>query len=492
MIRYNAKILYNNKQNYNSSTDFIVVMSDRANSRILVLIDSNVNVKDLGLGVDYEEVASSVSVSEHGNAVDSMSYKSVTHYNRAKTYNASVYNSSTDFIIVISDSAGSFDMILVDSDVSVSDLGIGKDGTALSSEIFLSDVGVGGDSVSHKSVANYNSRKTYNKKWDAGGASYNSYKHHIVMVEDFGTGADALDILFHDIMLKDNAIAEDVTYVSPLELSLNDVGLTKDSMSLISNVYTTDFGTGADALDMLLEFPASEYFIITANNILEPLGVKVTGDSRHELLPSTRDNSEEVPGRHGEIDFGTEFKARMMELSVVTNNGYTPLEKPQLQRLFAMYLNPIKGPKKLVFGDDVEKTYIVKYSGKIDPTNHPTWFQFVLPFKMSDPFIHGTLEKNLVGSGILVNDGTFETGLIVEIVGPATNPYLTIGGQIISYTGTIPSGKKLVIDTDKETVKIGSDNAMANYNGVFPLLYPGEVNVVSSSNSTIRWRSKWI
>lgn len=234
------------------------------------------------------------------------------------------------------------------------------------------------------------------------------------------------------------------------------------------------------------------YFLVTLDNILLPLGVRVTGDSRHELLPSTRDSVEEIPGRHGEIDFGTELKSRLLELDVATDEGHTPIEKSHLQRLFAKYLNPTKGYKPLIFSDDDEKTYMVKYSGKIDVSNFPTWFKFVLPFKMGDPFIIGSFEKTLVGSGTLINDGTTETGLIIEINGPATNPTIAIGGETLKYTGTISNGQKLIIDTSLETAKIGSSNAMANYDGSFPLLYPGETSVTAPSNVSIRWRDKWI
>ena len=312
------------------------------------------------------------------------------------------------------------------------------------------------------------------------------------MVEDFGTSSDALDLFFGDLSLTDKIITKDNISILPVDISLSDKAMSNDIVELISSIYTSDFGASSDSLEFLLEFPASEYLVITTHNILEPLGVRVTNDSRHELMPSTRDSSEEIPGMHGEYDFGTEFKARILELSVVTNNGYTSLEKSDLQRLFAMYLNPIKGPKKLVFADDIDKCYMVKYSGKIDPTNHPTWFQFTIPFKMSDPFIYSTFEKSLIGSGELVNSGTHEAGLIIEIKGPATNPTLTIGTEIITYSGTIPGGQSLVINTGKGTVKIGAVNAMADYNGTLPLLYPGETPVVAPGNVTIRWKDKWI
>lgn len=473
MIRYNVKTLYNDKQNYNSSTDFIVVMSDKADSNILVLIDSSVNVKELGLGVERTVINSTTSISDQGVSEDFAILDA--------NINTSDFGTGADLLE------------LLFPGIVLGDVALGRDSLTLEpGTITLSDRGTSTESMSYKSVANYNSRKSYNKKWDNGGASYNSYKHHIVMVEDFAAGSDLLDILFHDITLNDNAIGEEVVYVSPAVLSLNDIGLTKDSMSLISNVYTTEFGVSADLMNMLLEFPASEYFVITSNQILEPLGVRVTGDSRRELLPSTRDNAEEIPGRHGEIDFGTEFKAKMMELRVATDEGNSPLEKAHLQRLFAKYLDPTKGHKTLIFSDDIEKSYMVKYSGKIDITNHASWFEFVIPFKMSNPFVLGSFEKTLIGSGKLVNDGTYETGLLIEIDGPATNPSLTIGGSIVSYAGAISNGSTLTINTGLETAKIGSSNAISDYNGNFPLLFPGETDIVASGNVTIKWRDKWI
>lgn len=233
-------------------------------------------------------------------------------------------------------------------------------------------------------------------------------------------------------------------------------------------------------------------FFVDEDNILQPLGVLVTNDSRYDLLPQTRDNSEEVPGLHGEIDFGTEFKGRTLELSVVSlENEY--FTKKELQYMFAKYLDPTKGYKSLVFSDDIDKIYYVKYSGRIDITNYANWFKFTIPFKMKTPFVESIVEKSLIGSGTIKNEGTFETGLTIEISGPVTNPSLTIGTDVLSYTGTIASGNTLVINTLKKTAKIGNDNAINNFNGVFPLLPADtELDVVSSNNVTIKWRDKWL
>jgi predicted phage tail component-like protein len=354
-------------------------------------------------------------------------------------------------------------------------------------------------------MASYNSGKVYNKKLPDGGANYNSGPF-IIIILDNGYGLDNIKDIFANTYVSDSGIAdESIALIASVEI-LDQSFSTNDNISIILDVNISDSAVANDSLSLTANLNISDagfitdsdvsvagaFFVIDSNNILHPLGVLVTGDSRYELLPATRDSAEEIPGKHGEFDFGTEFKAKMMELHVATDEGNTPLEKAHLQRLFAKYLNPIKGYKTLIFSDDVEKTYMVKYSGKIDITNYASWFQFVLPFKMSDPFIIGSFEKTLIGSGVLDNAGTFETGLIIEIPGPITNPSLTIRGKILSYNGTISTGQKLIIDTEKETAKIGSTNAMANYNGAFPLLYPGETSVTAPSNATIRWKDKWI
>lgn len=354
-------------------------------------------------------------------------------------------------------------------------------------------------------MANYNSKRIYNKKLTNGGANYNSGPFTIIVL-DSGSSIDGIKDIFANIDVLDSGVAdENILLVANIEMLDQSIS-SDDSISIVNNINVSDNAIGKELLSMMANVNikdtgigidygvsiAGAFFVIDSNNILHPLGVLVTGDSRYELLPATRDSTEELPGRHGEIDFGTEFKAKMMELHVATDEGNSPLEKAHLQRLFAKYLDPTKGAKTLIFSDDVEKTYMVKYSGKIDITNYATWFEFVLPFKMSDPFIIGSFEKTLIGSGILINEGTFETGLIIEVSGPSTNPSLTIGGEILSYTGTVPNGQKLIIDTKNETAKINNNNAMANYNGAFPLLYPGETSVTATNNITIKWRDKWI
>lgn len=306
-------------------------------------------------------------------------------------------------------------------------------------------------------MANYNSGVLYNAGVKGGGANYNSAAYYIIEVSDAALGQELISILA--------------------------------SMSV------SDSGSGVDSISDLSQFPADAYFVMTCEGDLNPLGVIVLRDSRHELMPQTRNTTEEIPGRHGEIDFGSEFKARAIELHVATLDGLTALQKEQLKRTIAKYLNPVSGTKKLVFLDDIDVQYEVKYAGKIDLTKYADWMEFTIPFKMCQPFIESREWHIQTGAGVIVNSGTFETPILIEIPGPATNPTVSIGTSIISYIGTIASGQTLVIDTGAQTAKIGSSNMIANVSGAIDyMLQPGiSASVVPSISTTrIKWRDRWL
>lgn len=357
-------------------------------------------------------------------------------------------------------------------------------------------------------MARFNSGTKYNHSLMNGGGNYNS-SPYLIIILDSGLGSTSIDSVTADIKVADTGEGQDVISLV-VNIDIGDAGIGTDDISVVAELDITDIGTGLDELSefnniIIIEDDglavedvavAGAFFVIDSNRILHPLGVLVTGDSRYDLLPATRDKTEEIPGVHGHIDFGTDLSARLLELEVVADDTCTKMGKAKLQRLFAMYLDPTKGDKTLIFSDDVEKTYNVKYSGQIQPTEHPTWFEFALPFKMSNPFIMGSFEKVHTGTGTMTNEGTFEAPLLIEIAGPVTNPSVTIGGSLLTYTGTVTNGQTLTIDTGKQTARIGSNNALGNYcNGitrVFPMLYPGDTNVVADNNVTITWRDRWI
>lgn len=235
---------------------------------------------------------------------------------------------------------------------------------------------------------------------------------------------------------------------------------------------------------------------VNSSKILEPLtDVYVIKDSRFEMLPGTREYTEEIPGRHGEYDFGEDFRPRSIELRCVVEVSYAgQLAK---MREIAEQVNPLNGVQELTFADDPGKVYKVKYAGSMAVGNlnrHATYMEFMLPFKMTDPFIYSDTENSLVGSGVITNGGSVETPLIIEIQGDVTDPSIDVGGDVLSYTGTVTASDMLIIDTGLMTVTFNGANALANYSGGFPKLSPGDTSVTAASTgtTTFKWTDRWL
>lgn len=234
-------------------------------------------------------------------------------------------------------------------------------------------------------------------------------------------------------------------------------------------------------------------YSVDSDNILQPLGVHVLGDSRYELLPETRDYTEEVPGRDGEIDFGCDYQSRALELHCAVEVLAGTAQKT-LMRTIAGQLDAQAGTTTLTFADEPGKVYNVRYAGSIDFTPHTTWLEMTIPFKMFNPFIQGTPQKSLTGSGTATNAGNKETPFTLTITGAVTNPSVTVGGYTMAYDGTINAGSVLVIDTEKLTAMLNGVNALPNYNGVFPKLAVGNNVVVAAAAGTtvVAWYDRWI
>jgi phage-related protein len=275
-------------------------------------------------------------------------------------------------------------------------------------------------------------------------------------------------------------------FVNAGEAVLNSIGSISKQILKIT-------GQGSVTISGAIEKLKYDFFV-TSDMILQPLGLLVTKINR-SLMPPTRDNTEEIPGRHGEIDFGSEFGSDMIELEVATDDGITAEEIESTKRILAAKLNPAVGERDLVLEYEKDKSYKVKYAGRIPLDRYPTWMKFVIPFKILNPFANGVNEKSLIGSGTIANEGTFETPILIEIPGPATTPTVSVGTSVIAYTSTIVAGQTLIIDTATQTAKIGNVNAIAQISGdIDIMLQPGvNVSVVPSVSATvIKWKDKWL
>lgn len=326
--------------------------------------------------------------------------------------------------------------------------------------IFITDSGNGSDSVEIVSV--------------------------FVAVEDTGTGIDTASINSLVSVIDSSIGADDVTAIANV-LAI-DSGQVNETISITVNAEAMDTGTGADAAMV-----AKTYYLVDANNTLRPLNVKVLSDSMIDLMPEIKVESDVIPGRHGEIYFDSKLGVRVIELKVLSND-FAVEDREALKRTMAQYLSPTGEAKPLVFFDDIEKQYLVKYAGKIDLTQYPTWMQFTLPFKSASPYIQGSFEMIHSGSGMLNNKGNLETPLVIEIAGPVSNPIVSVGIYTLTYTGTIDEGSTLIIDVENMAAELDGVNVLPDYSGGFPWLSVGYTTVTGASagTTTFRWRARYL
>lgn len=127
------------------------------------------------------------------------------------------------------------------------------------------------------------------------------------------------------------------------------------------------------------------------------LGFRVLEASEEPLLPSTRDRTLSIPGRHGLYDFGAELDARPFTYKCAFVSDGTDYAQPsaaglqqQLRRLARHLLDSYGRPKEmdLVREWEPDKTYRVRLSGLADLERviYGSVGLFTLPLIAYDPF----------------------------------------------------------------------------------------------------------
>lgn len=233
---------------------------------------------------------------------------------------------------------------------------------------------------------------------------------------------------------------------------------------------------------------------VDANGILKSGSTELAYVMRGtEFIRNFKDYSEQVPGKDGEILFGTDMEAGLINLPCFVST--TPETWDAKEAQIMAVLNPKLGAQELTFANRPGKVYRVLYVGQLRFIEEgPGYRKFILPFKMHDPIIKASTQSSLTGSGTAANNGNDACPVVVEVVGPVTNPSVTVAGKTMTYTGTVTANDKLIIDTEKMTCTFNGANALASYNGVFPKLAIGNntVTAASAGTTTVKWFNRWL
>ncbi|WFR64314.1 phage tail family protein [Paenibacillus amylolyticus] len=101
-------------------------------------------------------------------------------------------------------------------------------------------------------------------------------------------------------------------------------------------------------------------------------------------LPEAEENTVKLAGRDGELDFGTTYATRPLELSFYVLGDRT--EYHGIVNRLANIFHAKRGDLELIFSDIPEKRYMAQYRGAVDYDQSSVNHQVNFPFKMYDPF----------------------------------------------------------------------------------------------------------
>lgn len=150
--------------------------------------------------------------------------------------------------------------------------------------------------------------------------------------------------------------------------------------------------------------------------------------------PDTREFTDTVDGLAGEVNYGTEFGSRPIELVLLLEQ--TPDKSIRtLARELVMWFRPTLPAGWLVFDDDPGLRYTAKYAGQVGIEPLALAGQFTLTMKCYDPYAYG--DENILQTTIttspaaidIQSDGTEPTPPVIELTNTGST---TINGFILT------------------------------------------------------------
>ncbi|WP_339194562.1 distal tail protein Dit [Paenibacillus sp. FSL P4-0176] len=131
------------------------------------------------------------------------------------------------------------------------------------------------------------------------------------------------------------------------------------------------------------------------------IDVKVNGQWISELgavlvgrtlptLPEAEENTVKLAGRDGELDFGSTYATRPLELSFYVMGDRT--EYHGIVNRLANVFHAKRGDLELIFSDIPKKRYMAQYRDSVDYDQSSVNHQVNFPLKMYDPFPESSTE----------------------------------------------------------------------------------------------------
>lgn len=260
--------------------------------------------------------------------------------------------------------------------------------------------------------------------------------------------------------------------------------------------------------------------------LLQDEGIAVLLNSEEPALPSLRNLSITVPGRHGAYDFGAYFEPRQFTLNVVfPRQSYADL-KYQIRQFNRKFVDDYGRPKtvQLRFGDEPDKYYNVRITDGISVERVAERGFLTVNLTAYDPYAYSIINANEVtwGSEVVTFEWTYLLGMSgtggggVTVTSPTTTPIYVDGEAlrpVIEISGkadglTISSGGKSfslpnftatewIIDGENYVVLRNGVEELSALTGDFIELLHGDNDVVIGGTNmdfeiTVKYRDKYI
>lgn len=215
-----------------------------------------------------------------------------------------------------------------------------------------------------------------------------------------------------------------------------------------------------------------------------------------------RDNREPNPGYHGETSFPSYYGGRTIVLQgkVVAHTIWKLRDMEQgLRQIFA----DISQEYPLIFRTNDPATDLQIYCKKQSPiqmvdtqkSSYNFERDFQITLRASDPRFTG-IQQQYASDGLsqlnLLNKGNFDAELLVKLVGPLTDPIVSVTRadakvQTFRINGVIPAGETWEIDTSRHLFVDQSNNprwTMVDVTSDWLELAPGPENNVLTISAT--------
>lgn len=234
------------------------------------------------------------------------------------------------------------------------------------------------------------------------------------------------------------------------------------------------------------------------------LGLHLLADSEETMIPQVRQDSIEIPGRHGEIVFDSYLESRRLFPNVLIPSQATLADVQSiLRKVSSLLLDEYGRPKdvKVIYDYEPDKYYVCRMNGYLSPERIARAGKFLIPLYANDPMAFSLKKSNEItwgsdmpilsdiawGSGItnfavnfpqtvtIINNGTVAIKFSFLLEGRGSNVSISANGKTFTL-GTF-SGTTWDVRGDEYSIFKNGAYDMNSYTGDFLELLPGENKV---------------